>query len=121
MKYPILFVVLSSLLVWSACSEDNDMPEEMDKECTEQYTFSGEVQALINATCAYSGCHAGGLGLPDFRSYEGLVATIESGRFQNRVLQQMSMPPSNAQGPISLTEEELHLLSCWIEQGYPED
>lgn len=121
MKYSLLFFAMISLLVWSACSEDNDMPGEMEVECTETPTFSGEVQTLINATCAYSGCHVGGIGLPDFRSYEGLVATIENGRFQQRVLEQMSMPPSNAQGPTSLTEEELHLLSCWIEQGYPEE
>lgn len=117
----ILVLGLTALISISSCGEDDNMMTDMDEmECEENITFSADVEQIINTNCAYSGCHVSGTGLPDYTSYDGVVAQVENGRFENRVLLQQNMPPSNASGPTELSEADLFILECWIDQGYPE-
>jgi len=95
----------------------DDMEQE---ECLEDLSFEENIQALINTNCAYSGCHISGTGLPVLSNYEGVKAQVENGRFEDRVLVRQNMPPGNASGPTELSEADLFLLQCWIDQGYPE-
>jgi hypothetical protein len=117
----IFIFTLFSLIYIASCSEDDSMMPEIDEpECEENITFASDVELIINTNCAYSGCHVSGTGLPVYTTYDGVVAQVENGRFENRVLTQQNMPPSNASGPTELSEEDLLTLECWIEQGYPE-
>lgn len=118
-----MFLCLGLLivLVMSSCSDENNMMGDMEpEECTDNPTFTADVEMIINSNCAYSGCHVAGTGLPVLTSYDDVKVQIENGRFEDRVLVRQNMPPSNASGPTELSEADLHILSCWIEQGYPE-
>ncbi len=91
-------------------------------------TYESSIQAIIDNSCAYSGCHDGG-GIGDYGLYQGLESVISSGSFFNRVVtiredEVSGMPPLRAPdfgGPAMLTEEEFQLMLCWIENGYPEN
>ena len=105
-------LLLSVLAMSSFCSCENkkDLPAP-DGECAE-ISFSENVAPIISGHCAISGCHVSGFPPGDFTTYEGVHAQIENGFFQSKVLEQMSMPPSD-----SLNESELETLQCWVEQG----
>lgn len=123
MKKILIFICLGLLivLVMSSCSDEDNMMVDMEpEECTDNLTFTADVEMIINSNCAYSGCHVAGTGLPVLTSYDDVKVQIENGRFEDRVLVRQNMPPSNASGPTELSEADLHTLSCWIEQGYPE-
>lgn len=114
---PLIAGLLPILLL--ACAKDKlPVPQT---ECTENVTYKTDIETIIQSTCAYAGCHISGTpGILDYSTYNGLLAVVESGTFEERVLIQRNMPPPNATGPTSLTEEQLNLIRCWLEQGYPE-
>lgn len=123
MKKTLIFLCLGLLivLVMSSCGDENNMMGDMEpEECTDNPRFTADVEMIINSNCAYSGCHVAGTGLPVLTSYDDVKVQIENGRFEDRVLVRQNMPPGNATGPTELSETDLHILSCWIEQGYPE-
>ncbi|SRR6056297_394718 len=103
------------------CGENSSMPDEMEPaDCVENLSFSSDIQQLISTNCAYSGCHVAGTGLPRLTSYQDVKIQIENGKFEDRVLVRQNMPPNNASGPTELSNEELFLLQCWLDQGYAE-
>ena len=111
------------ILFFAGCNYDKVIrdPDRLDCDGV-QLTYNNEVKEIINRNCAYGGCHDGISGNPgNFTTYDGLVSRIANGQFEIRVFQTREMPPSNATGPTELTQGELQDLTCWIEQGYPED
>ena len=74
-------------------------------------TWSGSVNAIVLATCAITGCHVAGTGLPQWgilSVVQGQAALIKT-RINDR-----SMPPV---GAADLTNEEIALFTCWIDDG----
>ncbi|MEM1216417.1 MAG: hypothetical protein AAGJ82_12070 [Bacteroidota bacterium] len=121
------FVWVAMLLFAASCTNDQ-LPEPMLADCGEGVpTYEVEVRPIIEATCAYSGCHLGSApGIYD--SYEGLLPSLEDNSFRERVISQranptVGMPPNYApEGRAEdLTEEELNIIECWLEAGYPEE
>ena len=90
--------------------------------CVESYTYNQDVKAIIDASCAYAGCHVAGFALGNHTSYSTLKPQLDNGQFKKRVLDERTMPPSYAPDdkPKSLTEEQINIISCWAEDGYPE-
>lgn len=90
-------------------------------------TYDASVKPIIDASCAYAGCHNGTPGVPgDYSTYAGLSNDIENGFFYRRVVEirddpVLGMPPNRATGPTDLTEEEFQLILCWVENEYPEN
>ena len=90
-------------------------------------TYETSIREIIDRTCAYSGCHldsAPGV----YTSYSGLESVLNSGLFRQRVIlvkddPVSGMPPNNAPGnrAKNLTNEELNLIQCWLEAGFPEN
>lgn len=83
-------------------------------------TYDGEVLNIIKATCNYETCHT------TYLVYDSLKAKIDSGKFEERVFNPNTdkpMPPAYApEGrPKSLTDEQLEVLRCWKDAGYPEN
>lgn len=85
-------------------------------------TFDGEVLNILEATCAYEGCH------PNYLEYATIKEKTDSGAFQARVLDRDTsagrpMPPPDVPDdkPKNLTTEQLQILTCWMEAGYPEN
>jgi uncharacterized membrane protein len=78
-------------------------------------SYSTDIQPIIAAKCATSGCHvAGGTGVGDFSTYTDLKAKVDGGQINNRVYQVKDMPPA---GNPQLSQDELDRLKCWIQQG----
>ncbi len=74
-------------------------------------TWSDNVNAIILARCALTGCHVAGTGLPQWENLatvQGSVALIKT-RINNR-----SMPPA---GATDLTDLQIAQFTCWIDDG----
>jgi hypothetical protein len=117
----IVFFALSAL-TQSACTyETIPAPEPVALCDTLQASFQLNVKAILNQSCAYSGCH------PGYSDFKTLEFDLKNGSFKERVFDLkdnavLGMPPDNAPAgrPKDLTEEELELLDCWLKKGYPE-
>ena len=123
-KKMLLFSLLFACFIFS-CGDDEEPCDSFTA------TYNGDVKAIIDASCAYSGCHAGGanananipLGSNDFTTYASLKPGLDVGGFNARALVAMDMPPAAsvpAGSPTELTAEQLEILTCWHNAGYPE-
>ena len=118
----LVVMVVSSLLFLLSCTSD------VDESCG--VTFDTQVKNIMMNSCAYAGCHSGSTASPyvpasvkDFTEYDGLTECLQNGRFRERVLESLTMPPLNfiPEGrPTSLTQEEIETLTCWLDSGHPE-
>lgn len=124
MKSIQFFLLLATVLFLTSCGNDDD-------SCGETYD-DGQVKAIIDKTCAYAGCHSGGAdagmwipdGAKDYTTYAGLLANLNSGSFTERTLDSLNMPPplyTPADKPQTVTAAELEILTCWMQDGYPEN
>lgn len=123
-----ILTVAGALLAYSGCTSDQ-LPEPMvASTCTDTISaYDPQVRQIIEESCAYSGCHLDGTAPGVYDSYQGVLPNIESGAFRTRVLElkddpNQGMPPDYApEGrPKDLTQEQLDLLECWLDSGYPE-
>jgi len=121
--------MLGSILYLASCTSDK-LPNTTNITCntTDAITYDNQIASIINASCAYSGCHDGASAAPDdYNSYSGLSSIINDGGFMSRVITlredpSVGMPPNYAAaGPTDLTTAELQLIQCWIDAGYPEN
>ncbi len=122
MKKHVFFLLLSLLIITVfACKKEDD-------SC--KTTYSDEVKAIIDNSCAYSGCHSGSTasawvteGSKDYTNYEGMLDNLNNGKFAARVLDLKTMPPAAnfiPEGkPTELTADELDIITCWVENKYP--
>jgi hypothetical protein len=126
LKSTTFFVVLTIILGVFACTYEKFDPgtePEPEKCPTTTPTYEANVKAILSSTCTYADqCHKGA-----FDSYRGLKFVLDDGQFKSRVITRTGnplnfMPPSSvpAGRPTSLTAEQLLILKCWSEAGYPE-
>ncbi|WP_375560411.1 hypothetical protein ACE193_22370 [Bernardetia sp. OM2101] len=77
--------------------------------------YTDNIASIINTNCAISGCHAGGQS-PSLSNFNGVSGNA------SRVLSRAaarSMPPSSS--GLSLTDAEIKLIECWVEDGAPQN
>ncbi|MEZ4952658.1 MAG: hypothetical protein R2825_03660 [Saprospiraceae bacterium] len=127
----LYFAVLVAVAM--ACTNDVLPPPERPEFCNDIIaSYNTNVKPIIDESCAYSGCHdgAGGTGPGNYKSYNGILSILDDGSFRNRVLEKerdplLGMPPDNSIYPESqkddLTEEELQIIECWLNEGYPKE
>jgi len=126
-KSTILFFLLSFFFMVS-CGDD----DEVDPCDSFTATYDGDVNGIINASCAYAGCHSGGTtanpGIPvgsnDFTSFSSLESVLNSGALNARAIVAQDMPPAafvTPPNPTELTAEQIEILICWRDAGYPEN
>lgn len=124
----ILLLAIAALLTLSRCTSDKLPVPVLGATCTDTIpVYDPQIRQIIEEACGYSGCHLDGTAPGVYSSYQGLLPNIESGAFRNRVLQlqddpNQGMPPDYApEGrPRNLTSEQLDLIECWLDSGYPE-
>lgn len=75
-------------------------------------TLSQDIQPILTANCAISGCHQAGYAYGDFANYTGISAKVS--KFEQRVLTEKNMPPS---APLTTLEQQK--LKCWLDAGHP--
>lgn len=89
---------------------------EVVSVCDTTVSYAAEIAPLINAQCI--GCHTpGGGGAGDFSTYEGFKLKVDNGSVNNRVITMKDMPTPGS--GFTLTNAERQKISCWIEQGAP--
>jgi len=101
------------------------------KEDSCDATWDTNVEPIIASSCSYSGCHSGdttastflSLGSKDYTNYAGIKASLDNGAFKQRVLISKDMPSVYApqSRPQTLTNEQLDILQCWVDAGFPEN
>ncbi len=123
-----LLFFLSIMVLSQSCTSDT-LPEPAPAEDCDQVEVSYDlnIKALIDRSCSYSGCHLD-VAPGRFNTYQGLLGDLQNGKFEQRVLTLradpiLGMPPNNApEGrPKDLSQEELDLIRCWLEKGFPEN
>lgn len=71
-------------------------------------TFVADIEPIAEANC-YE-CHG-------YTSYEDMAYSFSDGSFEKKVLIKQSMP----RGGKTLTNEELDLIRCWVDNGFPKE
>lgn len=121
MRNIISFALLAIVLLLACTKDKYEYPAVSSAVCdTLNATYDSHIKAIVDLSCAISGCHESGAGIGDFTSYSSLEPYLNNGRFETRVITQQDMPPSYATVP-ALTDSELEQISCWIESNTPEN
>lgn len=120
------FVFLCLLVFVSSCTSDK-LPEPAESNCgTLVPTYNNEIKPIIDQGCAYSGCHLDNAP-GQYDTYAGMIAVLENNKFRTRVINERAdgtkgMPPdfSPADRPKDLTDQQIELIDCWLQAGFPE-
>lgn len=105
-----MFTVLSCV--------EHKAPSPADVACASPVSYAGQVKPIIDTNCAIvgdGGCHNGGNGSSrDWREFSNVQA--HASEIKNRIRRS---PGSAGYMPKigSLTEEQISLISCWVDQG----
>ncbi|MCO6489457.1 MAG: hypothetical protein J5I98_13615 [Phaeodactylibacter sp.] len=117
------------LAVLTPSCVNDQLPEPMLPEsCMDSIpTYEGSIKAIVDNSCAYSGCHLDGSAPGVYTTYGGLVGVVQSGRFKEKVVDlrgdpNLGMPPAfSPEGrPKELSQAEFELIQCWLENSFPE-
>ncbi len=84
-------------------------------------TYTQNVKPILDVTCARSGCHGAGeaeAGI-DLSTYSGSAAASKNKNFMGAI-QHKPFYKKMPQDADMLTDTQIHLLFCWIENGSPE-
>ncbi len=125
MQQRILFYFLTIscfLLLHSSCVSESLDPDPA-LVCNTVVTYDDQMAEIIDNSCAYVGCHDGGGDAPGDYTNFAVLSTNLNETFERRVVEEQNMPPEYAPegSPKTLTADELNLMRCWIEDGYPEN
>lgn len=113
----ILSIISGFLLILTVSCEKNTeddmgMGMEPGKEvCDPDISFLMNIQPIINAKCIM--CHNGTVQTPDFRSY----AAIKANAARVKELTAARIMPKEG----SLTNEQIKLIGCWVDNGAPDN
>ena len=79
-------------------------------------TYNNGISAIINAECNATACHGTGSSQAEFTTYAGMALAISNGNFEKKVLVDQTMPRNGF-----LTQDQIDLIQCWVDNGYPEN
>ena len=84
-------------------------------------TYEANVKPILDATCATEGCHGGNDPEEDIdlSTFAGASAASREKSFMGSI-QHLPGYHKMPQDAERLTDTQIHLLSCWIENGSPE-
>ncbi len=116
-----MFVMVAiASITFFACKKD-DNKREVDCSTVTGATFSinsGKIAAILETKCGVSSCHAtGGAGAAHWKWEADYNAIKPHFGHMFEAVEDGSMPEA---GSTKLTEEELDLITCWSESGFPE-
>ena len=84
-------------------------------------TYTQNVKPILDATCSGSECHTHGQteGGIDLSTYAGASAASKEKSFMGTI-QHKPFYKKMPEGADRLTDPQIHVLFCWIENGSPE-
>lgn len=116
-KYFVSTLFLVSIIF--ACTRDTFKPTTV--ECTQEVNYADDLKEILDRSCASTpACHKGNPSIGDYTTYDGISIHFND-LFKQRTIDRMDMPPAYAEDFQFLTEDEFVLLSCWVEQNFPEN
>ncbi|HLU94758.1 MAG TPA: hypothetical protein VKZ54_11560 [Membranihabitans sp.] len=104
-------VFLSFLLLILSCDKNSENDPEPMMECEPNISFVADIQPIINSKCIM--CHDGSMPIPDFRTYE----VIKSRASLVKELTATRVMPKTG----SLTDAQIKLIGCWVDDGAPDN
>jgi hypothetical protein len=111
MKFKHLLLLSSLALLTFSCNKTEPFVPVCDGSTP---TYDADVSLIISSNCLQ--CHGNGSSNGNFSTYNGLSTVIANGTFEQEVLTDQTMPQTG-----SLTEAQLNLIKCWVENGFPEN
>lgn len=117
--YPIIAVLL---VLFLSCSYESITVDR--EECLIEARYNDNVKEIINGSCAFHvECHGANSAYGDYTTYDRMSIHLTDRKFVDRVLVIRNMPPDYAHeqgGPTQLTEEQIKILTCWVQDDYPQ-
>lgn len=105
-EYLKSLILIISCVIVTSCENYVEDDFQLVQDCDPNTSFVSQIKPIIDNNCV--SCHNGNQ-FPDLRTYNGVSANSEIVKQQvvNR-----TMPIGG-----SLTNEEIDLITCWIENG----
>ncbi len=98
-----------------ACTNDNEEDLFGTEDCgPEAVSLQNDVQPIISTNCAVTNCHVAGSQPPNYKEQDNIIDFAASIKVRTR---NRTMPPPTS--GITLSEEEIQLISCWVDSGAP--
>lgn len=109
-------LILTTLLSGCYYDVESELYPENNCEVPENVSYEFHIEPIVSASCATPNCHvSGGNANGNFETYDGVLAKVNNGSFEEEVIISQSMPPS---GP--LPDCQLQLIEAWLSQGAPQ-
>ena len=108
----ILLLAVATIFVFSACNKETTIVCDGSTP-----TYDADIAMLINGNCMGSTCHSAGSSHGDFTSYANLGTVIANVELEKEGLINQTMPL----GSGFLSQSELTMFRCWVDNGYPEN
>lgn len=107
----LYFLIVMSAILMSSCKKD-----KLDPVCSgDTPSYNNTIKVIIDNSCTMSGCHGLNSDNGDFTTYLKLKPYLDNGHLKKHVLKKQDMPVG-----FKLTQEELNLIQCWVENDYAE-
>jgi hypothetical protein len=112
-KVLILLVIASSFLTSCYYNNEEDLYPTPATNDTTIAKYSTDVQPIISANCAISGCHVTGATFPDFTTYQGV--------FNNRARIRIRINDAGNPMPRArlMSVNNRTIVNRWIDAGAP--
>ncbi|MCX6268510.1 MAG: hypothetical protein NTW16_14335 [Bacteroidetes bacterium] len=82
-------------------------------------TYTTNIKPILDNCCATRGCHSGNRDGMDLSTYAGASAASKNKNFMGTI-QHLPFYQKMPQDAARLPDSQIHLLSCWVENGSPE-
>jgi hypothetical protein len=115
MKTPLCVWVLLLAATQACVYHNQDEPTPSGVDCNAvDIMYTGNIVPIINTKCAFSGCHDGASGIPNWTLLSNLQE--HKAEIKRRIMLPAS-DPDHMPRVGSLSESEKNALYCWIENG----
>jgi hypothetical protein len=119
MKKFALLTLFATSFIFTSCLKEKTIPLG---DCDTVISYSTDIRPIIESSCKtgigpLTGCHDAWID-----NYSSILSQVNSGDWANEVFVEYTMPVMpNEWGIDSLTAEEIKIMKCWIDQGYPDN
>lgn len=115
LKSGITSILFLGALILTSCEknveEDMGMNNPDEMECEPGTSFAMDIKPIIDNKCI--SCHNGTVQNPDLRTYQG----IKNNAARVKELTASRVMPQTG----SLTDEQIKLIGCWVDDGAPDN
>jgi hypothetical protein len=114
-----LLMVGFCLILLVSCDKE-DSPDTVD--CTGLTpTYNSEIKAILDASCAKSGCHDATTKANnyDLSTYATASPVSQNNRFLGAIQHKSGFTAMPKDGP-KLSQDNIDLLTCWVQNDSPE-